>query len=87
MIAKIVYLLCSVTSAGCAVLLLRSYARNRSRLLFWSGLCFVLLGVSNIGLFIDLVVLGPEIDLSLIRSYITLAAMIMLVYGLTWEAS
>jgi hypothetical protein len=86
MIVKIVYLLCGLTSAGCAVLLLRSYAQNKSRLLFWSGLCFVLLGISNIGLFIDLVVL-PEIDLSLYRNCITAAALIMLVYGFVWEAS
>lgn len=86
MIAKLVYLLCGLTSAGCAVLLLRSYARNRSRLLFWSGLCFVLLGISNIGLFVDLVLL-PQVDLSIYRGVITLAAMAMLVYGLVWEAS
>jgi hypothetical protein len=86
MIAKLVYLLCGLTSAGCAILLLRGYAQNRSRLLFWSGLCFVLLGISNIGLFIDLVIL-PEIDLSFYRNCVTLAALVMLVYGLIWEAS
>jgi hypothetical protein len=86
MIAKLVYLLCGLTSAGCAMLLLRSYARNRSRLLFWSGLCFVLLGISNIGLFIDLVIL-PQFDLSIYRFAITGAALLMLVYGLIWEAS
>lgn len=85
MIAKLVYLLCGLTSVGCAVLLLRSYVRTRLRLLFWSGLCFVLLGLSNIALFIDLVVL-PQVDLSVLRSCITLAGLLMLVFGLIWEA-
>lgn len=35
-----VYILCGLTSVLCAVLLLRSYARKRVRLLLWSGLCF-----------------------------------------------
>lgn len=87
MIAKLVYLLCGLTSVVCAILLLRSYAQNRSRLLFWSGLCFVLLGISNIGLFIDLAILPTEIDLSIYRYSITLVGMLMLVFGLTWEAS
>ena len=85
MLAKLVYLLCGLTSAGCAMLLLRSYARTRTRLLFWSGLCFVMLGISNIGLFIDLVLL-PQIDLFIYRGCITLAGMVMLVFGLIWEA-
>ena len=86
MLAKVVYLLCGLTSVGCAILLLRSYARSRTRLLFWSGLCFVLLGISNIGLFIDLVLL-PQIDLFIYRNCITLAGLLMLVFGLIWEAS
>ena len=39
----IVYLLCLVTSAACAWLLGRSYARSGMRLLLWSCICFVLL--------------------------------------------
>jgi hypothetical protein len=86
MIAQLVYLLCGLTSAGCAFLLLKGYRDNRIRLLFWSGMCFLFLALSNILLFIDLVIV-PEIDLSVYRSGITLIGLGMLVYGLIWETS
>ena len=53
MIGLIVYGLCVVTSALCAVLLLRGYARSRVPLLLWSGLCFIGLTLNNVLLFID----------------------------------
>ena len=36
----IVYILCFLTSAACAWLLGRSYARSGVRLLLWSSICF-----------------------------------------------
>jgi hypothetical protein len=44
------------------------------------------LTISNILLFIDLVVF-PQIDLSLWRSLATLIALIVLIYGLIWDAN
>ena len=35
-----VYLLCALTSALCAALLLREYRRSRARLLLWSSISF-----------------------------------------------
>lgn len=84
--AEIVYALCALTSIGCAVLLLKSYAHSKSRLLFWSGLCFVALGLSNIILFVDLV-LFPQMDLSFYRTVFAFAGMAMLLYGLIWETA
>jgi hypothetical protein len=85
-VAEAVYILCSLTSLACTILLLRSYLRRRVRLLLWSGLCFLGLTVSNVLLFIDLAVL-PQIDLSLWRSLATLISLIVLIYGLIWDAS
>lgn len=82
--AEAVYILCALTSAACAVLLLRSYGRTRMRLLLWSGLCFVALAVSNLLLFVDLVVI-PGRDLSLARSGIALVGVATLLYGLIWD--
>jgi hypothetical protein len=83
--AAIVYALCAFTSAGCAVLLLRSAAKNRSTpLLFWSGLCFACLAVSNTILFFDGIVV-PDIDLSLYRHSATFVGVAMLLYGLVTE--
>jgi len=83
--AELVYVLCAATSIACAVLLLRGYARSRTRLLFWSGLCFAGLALNNVALFIDLVVI-PSADLSLVRSGTALIAMLVLLFGLVWES-
>ena len=80
-----VYLLCAATSVTCAVLLLRAYRRQRTRLLLWSSLCFVLLALNNILLFVDLIVVPSAIDLSLWRSAVALAGVGVLLFGLIWE--
>ncbi|HEV2209818.1 MAG TPA: DUF5985 family protein [Verrucomicrobiae bacterium] len=84
--AEVVYILCGLTSFGCAFLLLRQYARTRGGLLFWSTLCFVCLAVTNVLLFVDLVLL-PQVDLSAVRSGVTLAGMVMLLYGLIRQST
>ena len=85
--AETVYVLCSLTSLACAVLLLRSYMGQRQvRLLLWSALCFLGLTISNVLLFVDLVVL-PEVDLSTLRSLVTLISLVVLIYGLIWDAT
>jgi energy-converting hydrogenase Eha subunit G len=84
MFAIIVYVLCAVTSALCAVLLLRGYAKSRARLLFWSGLCFAGLTVNNVLLIVDVRVI-PAVDLSLWRTIPALIGVSLLVYGLVWE--
>jgi len=83
--AELVYVLCAATSIACAVLLLRGYGRSRTRLLFWSGLCFAGLALNNVVLFVDLVII-PSVDLSLVRSGTALVAMLVLLFGLVWEA-
>ena len=83
--AKVVYLLASLTSLLCAAFLLRGYARRRKGLLLWSGLCFVGLGFSNALIFVDLVVL-PQFDLFPYRLAIVAIAMALLLYGLIWDS-
>jgi hypothetical protein len=83
--AEAVYLLCALTSAVCAILLLRRYLRNRTRLLVWSSLCFVGLALNNAILFLDRVVV-PETDLSLLRNTTALVALLLLLFGLIWDS-
>jgi hypothetical protein len=83
--AAAVYMLCSLIALICAYLLLRAYARGRYRLLLWSGLCFAGLTVNNVGLYLDKIIF-TEVDLSVYRSAISLVAMIVLLYGLIWDA-
>jgi hypothetical protein len=85
MLAGLVYLLGALVTALCAVLLLRGYARSRSRLLLWSGLCFIGLTLSNGLLFVDLRVFS-EVDLYMWRLGTAAAAMLLLVYGLVFES-
>jgi hypothetical protein len=86
MMAELVYLLCAATSAACALLLLRRYLQQRTRLLLWSSLCFVLLAVNNVILFVDLIVVPATVDLLLWRSATALAGVGVLLFGLIWES-
>lgn len=79
--AQLVYILCGIMSLACAILLFRQYRRSGTGLLFWSTACFVCFALTNVLLFVDLVMF-PEVDLSVLRSSVTLAGMLMLLYGL-----
>jgi hypothetical protein len=83
--AAVIYLLCALTALLCAVLLLLAYARSRYRLLLWSGLCFAGLTLNNLLLVVDKLVL-PSSDLADWRSMVALLAMIVLLYGLIFDA-
>ena len=83
--AAVVYVLCFLTSLACAALLYRSYRRSRVRLLLWSGLCFAGFAVSNALLFVDRALL-PDIDLFWWRSAPAAAGLVLLLFGLMWEA-
>ncbi len=84
MAPSLIYLLCLAASAGCAWLLLRSYARNRTRLLLYSAICFVLIAFNNLFVVVDLLVL-PSIDLVPLRRLASLAAVAVLLVGFIWE--
>ena len=77
-----VYILCALTSLACTVLLIGRYRKSRVGLLFWSAVAFLLLTVANVLLFIDLVLLGQSMDLSIYRNGVTLIAIGVLLYGL-----
>jgi hypothetical protein len=79
-----VYLLCLLTSGVCTALLVRGYRRNRTRMLLWSAACFALLAVNNLLVVLDILVF-PNIDLSLPRNFVNLAAVCTLLYGFIWE--
>lgn len=83
--AAAVYILCFLTSLTCSVLLLRGFKLFQSRLLLWTGLCFVGLAVNNGLLFIDRVML-PDQNLWWVRSASTLVGLSLLLYGLIWES-
>jgi hypothetical protein len=86
MLSGLVYLLCFLTSAACAALMVRQYSRAPSPILLWSAACFVLLALSNLVVVIDQVMLGPETSLRPIRLILTLSAVMVLLFGFIWEA-
>ena len=84
LIPTLVYLLCFLTSAICAALLGRSYARTSARMLLWSALCFCLLALANLFVVLDILVF-PSTDLRIIRLVVSLAAVSLLLFGFIWD--
>jgi hypothetical protein len=82
--AEFVYALCAGTSILCAWLLFRAYRKQRTRLLFWSALCFSGLALNNALLLIDLVYL-PNVDLIFLRTVTALVAVAIMLFGLIWD--
>ncbi|MDQ8697347.1 DUF5985 family protein [Hyphomicrobium sp. LHD-15] len=85
MIVATIYMLCAMTAALCTYLLLQAYRRGGYRLLLWSGLCFAGLTLNNLLLVVDKVVI-PDGDLTFWRTATALGAMMILLYGLVWDA-
>jgi len=83
--APAVYILATLVCLVSAVLLLRGYFAGRHRLLLWSGLCLMGLTITNLLVFIDLVLL-PNTDLYPVRLMVAATSMLLLLGGLVWEA-
>jgi hypothetical protein len=83
--ALFAYLVSFGTALCCAVLLTRAAGRGGARLLFWSGLCFWGLSLTNALAIVDLYVV-PEIDLLWIRLLTGLASVGVLLYGMVWSS-
>jgi len=82
----LVLVLCVLTSATCAALLFRHYAKVRTRLLLWSACCFALLTANNLFVLAD-IVLFPEVYLLPFRQISSLGAIAVLLYGFIWETN
>jgi hypothetical protein len=83
-IAPAVYILGFLVTLACGVLLFRAYSAVGKRLLLWSAVCFCGLSISNLLVFVDLVLL-PQVDLYPFRLLTAAASMLILLYGLIWE--
>jgi hypothetical protein len=83
--APFFYALCALTASFCAWLLLRAYHRTRYKLLLWGGLCFIGLTLNNALLVVDKLLL-PEINLFTLRLTVALIALLVLLYGIIWDA-
>lgn len=83
--AEIIYALCGATSLLCFVLLVRAYRRSGAKLLLWSGVAFFCFTLSNILLFVDMIVVR-HIDLMLLRTSINLIGVALLLARLIRDA-
>ncbi|HSU19489.1 MAG TPA: DUF5985 family protein [Acidobacteriaceae bacterium] len=83
--AAAVYILGMCVALLCGALLARGYRQSRHRLLLWSAICFVGLGITNALVFVDLFML-PSVDLHLLRRIVAGISMLILVYGLIWDS-
>jgi hypothetical protein len=85
--APLFYGLCTLTALFCAVLLLRAYYRSRYKLLLWGGLCFLGLTLNNALLVVDkLIFPEPEVNLFTWRLVAAMVAMLVLLYGIIFDA-
>jgi hypothetical protein len=80
----IIYILCLLTSATCAFLLVRRYLANRTRLLLYSAICFVFLAANNLFVVLDLLIF-PDVDFVPWRQVTGLAGITVLLFGFIWE--
>jgi hypothetical protein len=53
-------------------------------MLLWCGFFFLALTVENVMLFVDLV-LVPQIDLSITRTFVALMGTALLLFGMIWR--
>jgi hypothetical protein len=83
--AEAVYIVGALITGLCSILLMRAYYRVRQRLLLWSSLCFAGLTVSNVFLFVDLILFPQTISLYVLRLGTAAVAMVLLLYGLIWD--
>jgi hypothetical protein len=82
----LVYILCFLTCALCAVLLVRSWHKTRTRLLLWVAVSFIFLAINNFFLLADTTLTPPDTDLSALRVGSAVIAVAILLFGLVWEA-
>jgi hypothetical protein len=80
----LVYLLCFLTGAACALLLARNYWRTGARLLLWSALCFLLLAGNSFIVILDLLLI-KSVDFRLVRHLLSLGAVGVLLFGFIWD--
>ena len=79
-----IFVLGAMVSTCAALLLLRTYRRDRKRLLFWSSVCFGLLALDNAETLLDYVT-PPWFDLTIPRTATALVAVGIMLYGVMWE--
>lgn len=84
MMATLIYLLCTLTCLVSFALLWRGWRAQRSRMLFWSALCFAGLSLNNFVLVVDKLVF-TDTDLTTLRLVVALVAILLLLWGLVWE--
>jgi hypothetical protein len=68
------------------LLLLRAYYRSRYKLLLWGSLCFFGLTLNNALVVVDKLLL-PEVNLFTLRLAVALISVLVLLYGLIWDAA
>jgi hypothetical protein len=82
--ALLIYALCALTALACSAMLFADARRTGSRMLFWSGLCFACLTLTNVLVIADNY-LFPNNTLWAVRLMSALLAVSLLLYGLIFE--
>jgi hypothetical protein len=79
---EVIYSLCALTSLACAWLLIRAYRASRTRLLFWSSVCFCGLFVNNALLVVDELLTPADVSFIFYRDLTGFLSVTALLVGL-----
>ena len=82
----LVYILCAITSLGCALLLLRGSMQSRNGLLFWSALCFFAMTANNLLQYANFIVF-PDVDILIVARSTAVIGIVLLNIGLICYAT
>ena len=77
-------MLCTMPCLAAFALLWRGWRAQRSRMLFWSALCFAGLSLNNFVLVVNKLVFTQS-DFTTLRLFVALGAVLLLLWGLIWE--
>lgn len=79
--AEAVYILCALTGLTCTLLLGRAHARNPSRFLLFSSLCFATLTINSVLLVFDRIIFAEEFDLRAWRIAVAAAGLAVMLWS------
>jgi hypothetical protein len=86
-LSTVVYALCALASATCALLLFRLFWKHRghtTRLALWTALSFTWFAISNAMVLVDVIV-PTSVALAVVRAATACLAAGLLLFGLIWE--
>lgn len=82
---ELTYILNTLVCLACVGMLFRGWRHTGGRLLLLSAICFSMLTINNVLIFVDVLVV-PDVNLGVLRAASALAGFSVLLFGMIWES-